>query len=373
MKVFGVLITMKVLILIGNLIAGGIERQGIHDANALSEAGFNIYLGFLKDGRYRSLLAPSVHLIDFSGATYISSMYRIFHFCRKEHIEIICSHHVVLNLISAITAKLIRCKCIVNEHGLSLNSKLRHVQMRRLTYLFANEIIAACKATLEVRHNREGLSSNRGVVVYNCFRNVTNDDLGNNATFLREELNLPENSIIIGTVTRMHPAKCVDLFVDMAEVIRRKHRNVYFVILGDGQLYKNIEQKILDLKMSNYIFPLGFKKNVTSYLKQFDLFALTSKIEANSLALLEALSMRIPCLAFNVGGNSEIIQNGYNGYLAEFPNVSGLAEYASLLIEQDEMRCEMGGNAAEDVFTRFSPEVRLSRLKNIFLNVLQNG
>lgn len=361
---------MKIMILIGNLIAGGIERQGIHDANALSKAGYDVSLGFLKDGRYRSLVSPEVKLINFSGLTYLSSLFKITSFCRKYSIAIVISHHVILNLISVIAAKLSGCKSVVNEHGLSLNSKFRHILIRRLTYLFSDEIIAASKATLSVRHKREKLSPNRGVVVYNCFRNTNDSLIPELGKELINELHLPSDAILLGTVTRMHPIKRVDLFVDLAYSIINKYKNAYFVILGDGLLMSSIQNKVNELNLSDRVFLLGFKKNVNYYLNQIDIFALTSEIEANSLALLEAFSMKLPCLAFDVGGNSEIIKNGYNGYITEFPDVDTLAKHASLLLDNLELRNTLGENALNDAYLHFSPEVRLARMQEIISGLI---
>lgn len=92
-----------------------------------------------------------------------------------------------------------------------------------------------------------------------------------------------------------------------------------FIIAGDGYLKTELEEFISSLKYVDVRY-IGFVK-AYDFFKKIDCYLLPSKTEACSIALLEAMSLGIPTIAFRVGGNTELIQNGIDGFLVQAENV----------------------------------------------------
>jgi len=111
---------------------------------------------------------------------------------------------------------------------------------------------------------------------------------------------------------------------------------------------------------------LGMTHNVVQHLRSADIFVLPSRTEGLSNALLEAMSHGIPCIATNVGGNSELLgaDNGKilsgeyvmarNGLLVNPDDVKGLSEAILYVIRNQETGEEMGRKGREFIEDNFS-------------------
>ena len=121
---------------------------------------------------------------------------------------------------------------------------------------------------------------------------------------MREKFNLDNSIKIIGNVGRLDRQKNPLRFIEIANKVLEKDSSFLFVWIGDGNLKDKI--KNLDFNKEKIKF-LGFIKDPYEYIKDFDLFLMSSDLEGTPLALIEALKLGVPILSTDVGGISEII------------------------------------------------------------------
>jgi len=116
--------------------------------------------------------------------------------------------------------------------------------------------------------------------------------------------------------------------------IHSQVKDVTPVFLLGGELSKSLEYEISLLKDIKVIIlgQLEYSKNI-AYLKACDLCVSPTLAENFGMALLEALTSGVPVVAFNVGGNTDLISNAKNGYLVEYLNIAELCEKALDIIE----------------------------------------
>lgn len=100
-------------------------------------------------------------------------------------------------------------------------------------------------------------------------------------------------------------------------------KNYKVLIIGDGQYQYLLREEIHKLQLESQIYLLGFKRNIFDYLQIASLNALTSYIEGFPNALLEAMSVGVPCLATNVGDIQEII--GDTGLIVAPGDIKGIS------------------------------------------------
>ncbi|WP_029032978.1 glycosyltransferase [Salinimicrobium terrae] len=98
--------------------------------------------------------------------------------------------------------------------------------------------------------------------------------------------------------------------------VLKKHPNVFLHLLGDGPLKKEVEEQVKENNLSQYVKFYGFVNNPLSYIRGADVLVLPSIIEGLPGVLLEAMYCKIPVVAYNVGGISEIV-NENTGFLIE--------------------------------------------------------
>jgi glycosyltransferase involved in cell wall biosynthesis len=127
---------------------------------------------------------------------------------------------------------------------------------------------------------------------------------------------------IILSVGRLSPWKGFDCLIEVFPYLLKENPNFKLVIAGEGEERKNLEFKIKNLKLGNNVKLAGkvLHKDIYFYFKAADIFILNSGYEGLSHALLEAMQSGVPIIASNIGGNPELIQDGFNGFLAEYNN-----------------------------------------------------
>jgi glycosyltransferase involved in cell wall biosynthesis len=115
-----------------------------------------------------------------------------------------------------------------------------------------------------------------------------------------------------------------------------------------------IRHAILETGVASRIRDLGFYTDKTELFAAADAFVLPSYDEGLPLALLEAMSSGLPCIATPVGGVPEVVEHGANGLLVPPGDPEGIAERWTSLLQNKELRKRLGSRARETVQARFS-------------------
>ena len=139
--------------------------------------------------------------------------------------------------------------------------------------------------------------------------------------------------------------------------IHEKHPEWRLDIFGDGPMRGELQLLIDKLQLSEKVHLVGVSNKITDELCQSSIFVLSSRFEGFPMVLIEALSMGVPCVAYDChNGPSDIVKNGYNGYLIENQNLDSLIKMLEKLIIDKDLRKEMGVNAPKSVIC-FSDEI----------------
>ncbi|MFT3756172.1 MAG: glycosyltransferase [Pseudoxanthomonas sp.] len=164
---------------------------------------------------------------------------------------------------------------------------------------------------------------------------------------IREELGIAPQALVVGTVGRLVTLKNQQLLLDAAAQLVPSHPDLMVVLAGDGPLRGELEADTRQLGIADRVLFTGARKDVPRLLNAFDVFALPSRTEGLSIALLEACAAGLAIIATDVGGNGEIVRDGATGCLV--PSNDGVALYAALdaLLRSSAERRRLG-DAARD-------------------------
>jgi glycosyltransferase involved in cell wall biosynthesis len=165
----------------------------------------------------------------------------------------------------------------------------------------------------------------------------------------RSTLGLTEEDIIIGSVTRIDPAKGVEYLVDAAARIRGRSRNVHLVLVGDGQSTTRLKRLCQRLGISSHVHFIGYQDNVQAWLDLFDVVALPTLAESHSISLLEAMRSRKPIVTTSVGGNTESVRDDMEALVVPPKSAADLAIALERLID-DSVLARRLSEAAEERF-----------------------
>lgn len=160
---------------------------------------------------------------------------------------------------------------------------------------------------------------------------------------LHRELDLPQGSIVIGSVGHLREMKGHETLVEAAAPLLKARPLVHIVIVGEGQsLRQKLEERIATLRLWDRIHLLGRRDDIDNLLHGFDVFALATRREALGTAYIEASACGIPVVGTRVGGVPEVIEDGRTGILVP-PNDPERLRLALLrLIDDPQLRLAYG-------------------------------
>ena len=156
----------------------------------------------------------------------------------------------------------------------------------------------------------------------------------------KEESNvlLNSNELNLVSVGRLHEMKGYDRLIDTIYKLKGDgiFDNVKLRIYGDGPLFETLNQKISDLELTHDIFLMGSVMNPYKYIKNSDLFILSSIYEPFGLVIVESLTLGVPVLATLNSATDKLISNDYNGLIVE-NSLDGLYSGLKKIIENKEI------------------------------------
>ena len=155
---------------------------------------------------------------------------------------------------------------------------------------------------------------------------------------LRQSLHIPEHVRIVGISARLVACKDHACLLRAAARICSNDDRYFFLLLGDGSLRKDLEQEAGRLGIASHVRFLGFVENVAPYVNLFDLHVNCSVgTETSSLAISEAMSLGIPTVASDFGGNPYMVRDGENGFLYPAGDDAALAERILYVFSSDRL------------------------------------
>lgn len=198
----------------------------------------------------------------------------------------------------------------------------------RWTIQLADTVASVSKIDLELAEKLWNLNSNKLQWIPNA---IKIDDFTRNYN----------NSLNVIFIGRLEPWKGIEVFLEVAKLIKKKRDDVNFSIVGDGSLRNYVETTAHSL--NGKIFGLVPHERIPNILSEASILVLPSYTEGLPTVCLEALAAEVPIVASNVGGISEVVLDGETGYLVPPANIQLFAEKVLRLLANENLRNRMGG------------------------------
>ncbi|MDE5852659.1 MAG: glycosyltransferase, partial [Oscillospiraceae bacterium] len=188
----------------------------------------------------------------------------------------------------------------------------------------------------------------------------------NSGYSIKSELGLDKDSLIVGVASRLDSQKEPFVFVKIAKMVIEKIPNVHFVYVGDGPLFDEIKKYVFESGIDKNIHLLGFRNDVQSIVKDFNLFLFTSLNESMPYCLIESLCAGVPIAATKVMGNDEVVIPGLNGELFEAGNVQkGFETVCNMLDNKDKYSYQ---KIRSDFMDRFLIDKMINAIQGVYLD-----
>ena len=188
----------------------------------------------------------------------------------------------------------------------------------------------------------------------------------------KKKFGIPRNKKIILNVARIYPVKRLDLSLKVFALVKKKFPDCVFVNVGSAE---EKERKKLDNVMQKYNLKIGQdvffvggieNKKLGPAYNAADVFINTSETEGICFSFLEAMAFKLPIVAFDVGGNSGVVENGKNGYLKKFGDVNGVSESILEILENDKFRETLGNEGYKRLNKEFDIKKNVKKLLGVY-------
>lgn len=187
---------------------------------------------------------------------------------------------------------------------------------------------------------------------------------------LRSELGVPEGRILLGVVGRLHAQKG---HLDLLEALAALPGGITgwtCVIAGSGPLEGAIKDRILELGLQDRVRLIGQRDDMPDVLAALDVFVMPSRWEGLPMALLEAMTFRLPIVATRVGSIPDVIDENRNGILVPPADPPALSAALHRLVTEPASRERLGREARESVERVYNAELTAKAYEDLYRELL---
>ena len=140
---------------------------------------------------------------------------------------------------------------------------------------------------------------------------------------VRQKLGIPEDTIILLSVGRLDPSKGHSYALDALPNILTQFPNVHWIVLGEGDQRRELEQRIEELDVARHAHLIGFDPEPLPYYAAADVYLRTTTMEGENISSRQAIAMGLPTVGFDTNCKTDLIATLGHGILV--PNADALA------------------------------------------------
>ncbi len=232
----------------------------------------------------------------------------------------------------------LKTKTVFSKKGISRKVSL----LSKYKYNYKNIYKILCVSKVVFDHFEDVLykkNHNKLCVVYDGVK--VEDEPVRSVIDIREELNVSKEIKLIGNIANHTKAKDLKTLIKTLNILvnKKKLKDVRLVQVGEfSKRTQELKDMVSEMKLEEYIDFVGFRKNASSFLPQFDIYLMTSEREGGPTTVLEALYKKVPVVSTHVGVVSEAIKDGENGFVTAVGDYESLAHKLEILLKDDTLR-----------------------------------
>jgi glycosyltransferase involved in cell wall biosynthesis len=290
----------------------------------------------------------------------------------EEHdIAIVHAHGYRTDALGYLATRGLRNVVIVTtHHGWIRNTAKQHAVTRFARWLCRrfDGVEVVCSPLLE-ELPRAIAGDGRAVVIHNAI--VMQDYAAEHRRDAqRQALGVRPGDKLVGVVGRLNPEKgsreMLEAFAQVAAALPSAH----LVFVGEGPLEPALRARVAELNLTDRVRFVPYQHRVHPFYEAIDLLVCPSISEGLSNVILEAQVFRRAVVATRVGGNGDIIEPDITGILIEPKQPDALAAAIQRVLEDDELRQQLGENAYRRVSREFAFDARMRKEERFYERVL---
>lgn len=319
-----------------------------------------------------------VLVLDMDRLGGVAPIVRLRDLLRERRVEVLQTHGARSNFYGRLAGRLARTPVVISTVHNSLYD-YPVGRLRKAVYLALDRLsapLAHCILCVAESHRRElvgryRLPPDKVVTIPNGV------DLGRfhpveSGGQIRKELGLPADAPVIGVIGRLTHQKGHCYLLRALQALSRNNPDLRCLIVGDGELRKELASLANRLGVLDRCFFLGVRQDIPSILSALDVLAVPSLSEGMPYVVLEGMASGKPVVASSVNGIPEVIQDRLTGRLVPREDPRALAEVIGALLAEPQSAAELGRAARRRVEECFSAERWIERLEALYVDRVDN-
>jgi len=368
---------INVLQLVEGLSYGGAEDKLVELINHMDSSRFNTIMCSLGlgDDIHDKVLKSGIQLVMMPRKSRFDMglLLRLKKLMQENEIDIVMTTLFYADVMGAIAGRMAGVKAVFSWETISAPEWL--IKRRLWPYQFAmrycTKVVSVSKATAKFLIEERGVPAEKVMIIpygVNLRHYVVGD--GN---AVRQRLGLNGKDFIVGMVARLHPQKGHQYLFEAAKPIVAQYPHVKFLIVGDGEIRKELEESVQRMNLSSNVKFLGHRTDVNDLLTAFDVFTLPSLFEGLPNVVLEAMSVGKPVIATSVDGTVEAVVHGETGLLVPPKDPEKLKDAFIQIIENREQARNMGKKGRQRIEDVFSLDKQVEAFQNLYEEYYQKA
>lgn len=368
----------KILFIITKAETGGAQKvvysliKGLYknyDITLAYGQGYDL-INWVKPFNIKTICIPEL-IREIKPLKDIIALKKLYNLIKTEKFDIVHCHSAKAGTLGRIAARFYGVKKIVyTVHG--WGSSVNPYQSKFKTYIFSfieiilsffsTDIVCVSKADEKIGIKFK-ISNRKLGTIYNGVTIDIIDEVKN----IRQELDILDNEVIIGTVARVAPPKDWKNSLKLSNYLKKQGINFKFLWVGDGPEFNKLKTTIKKMKLEKEFILLGNRNDVSSILENLDIFILLTNWEGLPISIIEAMHKSLPIIASNVGGNKELVFNKKNGYLIQDnSNIEFIGDKVINIVKDKELQKKLGLNSKKLANKYFSEKAMVEKYIKIF-------
>jgi glycosyltransferase involved in cell wall biosynthesis len=290
---------------------------------------------------------------------------------RQRQIEVIHTHGYKSDILGFIVAKKNGIKCISTPHGFGQPETLKlklFIKLGLVALRFMDHVLPL-SAQLHQEILRLGIPESKVQTIQNAVDLVEVDSVRQEN--MREDVG--DRTKKIGYIGRFDENKNVIDIIKIFHRIWQLGPEVELILVGDGDTREELERYTANLESRDVIHFLGFRHDRLNWLKDFDIFIMTSLNEGIPRCVMEAMGMGVPVVAYDIPGVAQLISHQTTGFLAEVGDIDGMVNNCRQLLAESELATRIAQQAREFVDHQFSGKRMAREYLGVYRDILGPG
>jgi Glycosyltransferase len=358
---------INLFLMVNTFETGGSERQFIVLAKNLEPPQFQVHIGCVNPRGPLGHNFTDALQFPIGGSLFgwksMRARFNLSRYLRQERMQVAHAFDFYTNLVMVPAAKLAGVPVIIGSHRqLGDLMTASQFQAQVAAFRLCDAVVCNSQAAAD-RLMAAGVSARKIAIIGNALPN---------AAFAATEPALPKKAgaVRVGMVARMNARyKNHSGFLRIAARVRQQLPQTEFVLVGDGPLRQELSAEASHLGLGSSAIFLGERHDMPAVLASLDVAVLTSDSESLSNVILEAMAAGLPVAAYNVGGNSELLDHG-RGVLIAAGDESTFADAVVNILSNPDRRSQLRDSARQFAQNNFSLEQVLGRYIELYVRLL---